>query len=97
MATEKGESVSDEENSAENKEQDPSLDFFSEEFDPLKALRTPGVVPPVINATTYDNISKYERVRIYNANIQQVSVAGTSKSVPTETIERRWLPHQCKF
>jgi small nuclear ribonucleoprotein (snRNP)-like protein len=36
---------------------DPALDFFSEQFDPLKALSTPSVVPP-LNVRPFDNLSK---------------------------------------
>ncbi len=40
----------------------PSLDFRSVFFNPLRALYTPGLQPPVPNAAPMDNISKFRRL-----------------------------------
>lgn len=37
---------------------DPELDFLSEHFDPLKALRTPGVTPPIAKAKPRDYVAQ---------------------------------------
>jgi len=36
----------------------PELDFMSEHFDPLKALRTPGVTPPIPKAKPRDYVAQ---------------------------------------
>ncbi|KAK5650961.1 hypothetical protein RI129_001990 [Pyrocoelia pectoralis] len=76
-----------------SKDYDPTLDFFSEHFDPLKALITPGVKPPIIDAKAYDNTSQFYQFYL-NPN-KQIVKAGSSKSQEKQNeIERRWLPHQ---
>lgn len=40
------------------KPSDPTLNFLSPEFDALKALNTPGLLPPVKNAPLKDNVSQ---------------------------------------
>lgn len=74
---------------------DPELDFFSDKFDPLKALNTPGLKPPVANAGLYDNLSKYESEVMKN-----ITVARKKEKVATATepeFERKFLAHQCKY
>ncbi|KAF5272903.1 hypothetical protein FQA39_LY07669 [Lamprigera yunnana] len=81
---------------AENpdKKYDPTLDFYSDKFNPLKALVTPGVTPPIVNAKTHDNLSKYEQA-YKDPKRQEVINAGSSKTQElVEVPERRWLPHQ---
>lgn len=76
-------------------EYDPRLDFYSEHFDPLLALKTPGILPPHVDAKEYDNLHAYE-----NAWKKQ-GTSGQNKTVEiTETgevPERKWLPHQRKL
>ncbi|KAB0802092.1 hypothetical protein PPYR_04278 [Photinus pyralis] len=75
------------------KDYDPSLDFFSEKFDPLKAILTPGVSPPIVDAKVYDNTSQFYQFYL-NPN-KQIVKAGSSKSQERHTEpERKWLPHQ---
>lgn len=96
MAMDESKTVSVTSNIQQAEDYDPSLDFSSELFDPLKALRTPGLIPPISDAKPYDNIAKYKTV--YSDKSQTITVkAGTSKSEPTETYQRKWLPHQRKF
>lgn len=96
MATDSSGDRKSDEKSTEKSTYDPTLDFFSEKFDPLKALRTPGIVPPDINAKTYDNLAKYECAYL-QPNNQQVNRAGNSKIKVQEDSKRRWLPHQCEY
>lgn len=86
-------SVSAEKESNKSKEYDPKLDFFSKEFDPLKVLCTPGVLPPIINAKAYDNLAKYTSVKI---NLRP-EIPKQTETAGSSTVERRWLPHQRKF
>lgn len=80
---------------SKQKEYDPRLDFFSDRFDPLLALNTPGVVPPVSDVTEHDNLSKYETAWYKQTDSGQTKSA---KNVERgEVFERKWLPHQCKF
>lgn len=89
--------------SSKQSDYDPRLDFFSDRFDPVLALNTPGVEPPRIDAKTHDNLSAYERA--WNKQQQQQpktsqSAAETKKVKSNEgggVFERKWLPHQCKF
>ncbi|KAF5300130.1 hypothetical protein FQR65_LT09221 [Abscondita terminalis] len=91
MANEGGDNLR---NDDKNKQYDPTLDFYSEHFDPLKALNTPGVTPPIIDAKVYDNLSKYEQA-YKNPSRQEVINAGSSKQQDVQTVpQRRWLPHQ---
>ncbi|CAH1373356.1 hypothetical protein MTP99_014763 [Tenebrio molitor] len=90
MASDETSNVSDVEKVAENKDYNPKLDFFSEQFDPLLALRTPNIVVPVINAKTYDNIYKYKSM-VEGKPEQKKKPARPPEEAP---IERRWLPHQ---
>jgi hypothetical protein len=92
MASDETSNVSDVEKVAENKDYNPKLDFFSEQFDPLLALRTPNIVVPVINAKTYDNIYKYKSM-VEGKPEQKKKPVRPPEEAP---IERRWLPHQCK-
>lgn len=72
---------------------DPSLDFCSEHFNPLKALYAPNVIVPVPNARTYDNLAKYESVRRGIAVGKKVK----EQTAPSSNFERKFLPHQSKF
>lgn len=87
--------VKSEGESSKQKDYDPRLDFYSEHFDPLLALRTPGVVPPQANAKEHDNLNAYDSV--WNKQVR----SGQKKIVKTvesgAVIERKWLPHQCKL
>ena len=38
------------------------LNFFASDFDPLLALTTPGVTPPIINARPLDNLHAWRRL-----------------------------------
>lgn len=80
------------EEKSEEAHYDPRLDFFSDHFDPLLALTTPGIVPPVANANEHDNLQAYENVWVKG------TVAVPKKTVESAAVgERRWLPHQCKL
>lgn len=96
MAHAAGESVGDDVNKDDSPDYDAKLDFFSAEFDPLKALQAEGLNIPVTGAKIYDNISQYESKCILGRNTQRKpeQKAGTSKEA---TIERRFEPHQCKL
>ncbi|XP_022920616.2 U7 snRNA-associated Sm-like protein LSm11 [Onthophagus taurus] len=80
---------------------DASLDFFSEKFDPLKALNTPGLKPPIPGAKIYDNVAKYESVvckQIKTADrkkCKQTGDQGDKNVIAGNGLnERKWLPHQ---
>lgn len=73
---------------------DPELDFFSENFNPLKALRAANLKVPV-KARAYDNLSKYDSV--HNKGLPLVSERKDKKDVEPEVVERRWLEHQREF
>lgn len=79
---------------------DARLDFFSDGFDPLLALKTSGVVPPQANAREHDNLQAYENAwseeTISRARSREEK---TVKEVVNTAVvnERRWLQHQCKF
>lgn len=93
MADSQSTSVKSEDKSRAQREYDPRLDFFSEHFDPLLALITPGVVPPVPNAKVYDNLCKYESIRGAAASSRRQVAPKTNER---EGTKRNWLPHQCK-
>lgn len=86
---------------SKQREYDARLDFFSDRFDPLLALNTPGVEPPRTDAKVHDNLCAYEHA--WNKQKQTTeSARETTKRVKTiegggQTFERKWLPHQCKF
>lgn len=73
---------------------DPELDFCSDKFDPLKALNTPGLKPPVQNAGAYDNLSKYETAstgkRTHAPKVKE-------NAAPSTEFKRNFLPHQSKL
>ncbi|RZC38091.1 U7 snRNA-associated Sm-like protein LSm11 [Asbolus verrucosus] len=91
MAAEETSDVRDDKKSPENQEYNPKLDFFSEHFDPLLALKTPNVVVPVPNAKTYDNIHIYKSAQEVRPQREPKKKAQVAQDAP---IERRWLPHQ---
>lgn len=93
MAEEK-ESV---ENTAENAVYDPELDFFSASFNPIKALSTPGLEPPIKSAKTLDNIAKYETAYLKPTIVQKKKDQGASTSASNAPIARKFLPHQCEL
>lgn len=72
---------------------DPTLDFYSEQFDPLKALHTANIKIPVPDSHVYDNIAKYESVQ-RGVSTEQKN-AGKA-AVPVLKFERKFLPHQSK-
>lgn len=83
---------------------DSRLDFLSDKFDPLFALNTPGLKPPIANAKTYDNVAKYTSVYNNQAAKPKAAIKPGSEPVGKEDAatgssraERRWLPHQCEF
>lgn len=94
MADENRPSVSSGVKTVETSVYDPELDFFSDKFDPLKALMTPGVKVPVPEAGTYDNVSKYESA------VHGVAAHGTKQTKALQAraegtmSERNFLPHQ---
>ncbi|KAJ3665601.1 hypothetical protein Zmor_001092 [Zophobas morio] len=91
MASDGMSNVGNEEEPNDNDKYNPKLDFFSEEFDPLLALKTPNLVVPVSNATTHDNLQKFKSVVEGKRQENTSKVAEISTEV---SIERRWLPHQ---
>ncbi|XP_044259535.1 U7 snRNA-associated Sm-like protein LSm11 [Tribolium madens] len=92
MASKETSNVSEEEKSEKNTNYNPKLDFFSEQFDPLLALRTPNVAIPIPEAKTYDNIHIFKSVL---EGKPQAPAKSKKTEVPqTAPIERRWLPHQ---
>ena len=93
MASDGMSNVGNEEEPNDNDKYNPKLDFFSEEFDPLLALKTPNLVVPVSNATTHDNLQKFKSVVEGKRQENTSKVAEISTEV---SIERRWVPHQCK-
>ncbi|KRT82194.1 hypothetical protein AMK59_3203, partial [Oryctes borbonicus] len=79
----------------ENTVYDPALDFFSDKFDPLKALNTPGLQPPVVAARTFDNLSLYEsKQKSADSNGGKTKRQEKAKETEPAMPERRWLPHQ---
>ncbi|GJQ74592.1 hypothetical protein Trydic_g21452 [Trypoxylus dichotomus] len=82
----------------ENTVYDPTLDFFSDKFDPLKALSTPGLRPPVLGARAFDNLSVYEsahKQKSADSDGGKTKQQGTAKQAAAAVpFERRWLPHQ---
>lgn len=98
MADSDAASVKQAHETREKKEYDPRLDFFSNHFDPLLVLTTPGVLPPQVNAPVYDNLDKYQSVQqSQGSSSKQQRVASASAPREPETFERNWLPHQCKY
>lgn len=98
MADSDAASVKQVQKSREQKDYDPRLDFFSDRFDPLLALTTPGVVPPDTTAPVYDNLDKYQSVqKSQGSSSKQQRVAPASTSSGIQKFERNWLPHQCKY
>ncbi|XP_018320810.1 U7 snRNA-associated Sm-like protein LSm11 [Agrilus planipennis] len=94
MAADRGHSRSDEKQMGQDVNYDPNLDFYSDQFDPLKALHTSNIVPPVPDAKTYDNIFAYKRA--YSAEKDQrprKHVTAESEAGKSE-FKRNWLPHQ---
>lgn len=75
---------------------DPELDFFSEHFNPLKALSIPGLVPPVPDAYTHDNLAMYES-KSKRKETGDKCDKKILKETKGETFERKWLPHQRKL
>ncbi|CAH1982722.1 unnamed protein product [Acanthoscelides obtectus] len=72
---------------------DTRLDFHSENFDPVLALRVSGVSVPVTAAPKYDNLGKYKTAVDREAKGEP---AAPKKKDPVSTgeFQRRWLPHQ---
>lgn len=82
---------------------DSALDFYSDKFDPLKALYTPDLKPPVVDARLYDNLSLYESARKQTSadadggKTKSQQKSKQSKQSDEAPFERNWLPHQCKL
>ncbi|XP_019872069.1 U7 snRNA-associated Sm-like protein LSm11 [Aethina tumida] len=81
----------------------PRLDFFSDKFDPLLALKTAGLKPPVPKAKCHDNMSKLKLPDLLSERKQNTAVvgkkrddaaAGTSKTTASGESVRRFEPHQ---
>lgn len=79
---------------AEKSDYNPKLDFFSEQFDPLLALRTPGVTVPVNDAKIYDNIHQYKSAHEEKPVRKEKKITQIPEGA---VVERRWLPHQSKL
>ncbi|XP_008200791.1 U7 snRNA-associated Sm-like protein LSm11 [Tribolium castaneum] len=92
MASEETSNVSERGKTEKNKNYNPKLDFFSEQFDPLLALRTPNVTIPVPNAKTHDNIHRFKSV--LEGKTQAPVKSKKTEEPQTAPVERRWLPHQ---
>lgn len=80
---------------------DPRLDFFSDTFDALVALKTLGVRAPVADAKSHDNLQMYQSA--WSGRAAQVrkkareGKEGEGGKEEGRTVVRRWLPHQCKW
>lgn len=96
MASSDAGSVKSGRNSTKKEDYDPRLDFFSEHFDPLLALTTPGVVPPVPGAKVFDNLARYESNQNKPQGAQNVAPKLKPSTSAGTSYDRRWLPHQCK-
>lgn len=80
----------------ENREgYDPELDFFSSNFDPLKALETEGIQAPIPDAKMYDNIAKYESV--YSCKISVKKKVVETPVPGCSDVLQRFQEHQRKF
>lgn len=75
-------------------ETDPRLDFYSEKFDPLIALRVSLVKVPDETAKVYDNLSSYNAAIEEQQNPKEKK---EKKEVDKIEIIRRWLPEQSRF
>ena len=75
---------------------DPTLDFFSDQFDPFKALSTPGLRPPVPRTQVYDNLAMYESVQKRKSEPTTSAGDKRKKEKVVTSIVRKWLPHQCE-
>lgn len=96
MASSDVRSVKSERNTTKKEGYDPRLDFFSEHFDPLLALTTPGVLPPVPNARVFDNLAKYESNQNKPKETQNVAPKLKPSTSAGTSYDRGWLPHQRK-
>lgn len=79
---------------ADDTESDPKLDFYSEKFDPLIALRVSTVKVPDETAKVFDNLSSYNAA---NEREQNPKAKKEKKEVDNVEIIRRWLPEQSRF
>lgn len=75
-------------------ETDPRLDFYSEKFDPILALRVSTVKVPDETAKTYDNLSSYNAAIEEQRNPRPKK---EKKEINKIEIIRRWLPEQSRF
>ncbi|CAH1118753.1 unnamed protein product [Phaedon cochleariae] len=74
---------------------DPRLDFFSDKFDPLLALRAPGVEVLDSTAKVFDNLSAYEVHKDDEQNPNAKTGRKQPKKAAEETvIQRKWKEHQ---
>lgn len=76
---------------------DPELDFSSDKFNPLKALSTPGLRPPISGAITHDNLAKFESVVLKGNSGEKSKKKKCVSELKEANYERKWLPHQCKY
>lgn len=81
--------------SSENLKGDPRLDFYSETFDPILALRVSTLKVPDESAKKYDNLA------LYNAAIEEQKNPRRKREKKEEIskieIIRRWLPEQSRW
>lgn len=83
---------------------DPELDFYSDTFNPLKALKSVEVRLPAPEARPFDNLAKYESVylkeragneRIQNRQLKDAKDKDEEEAGPSNMYPgRRFLPHQ---
>lgn len=83
------------------------LDFYSEKFDPLLALKCKSARPPVPGAKTFDNLAMFnsylKRMQQGGATANQPQrdvfkkpKPGSSKEQQVDQFQRRFQPHQSK-
>lgn len=74
-------------------EYDAALDFYSDKFNPLKALMSDKVVVPVSDAPVLDNIGKYDS---YMKGLNK-DVPKKGPKLPEPVFQRRFEEHQSKI
>lgn len=85
------------ENNSEKEEYNSKLDFFSDEFDPLLALNTPGTSAPIPDAKRYDNLAAFKSAMDREQNPEKFQKRKQMVAEALTPVVRRWLPHQSKF
>lgn len=79
--------------SVENEIQNSQLDFYSDKFDPLLALRDSTLKVPDEKAKVYDNLAIYKSAMEDLKNPRQKK---EKKTISHTEIIRRWLPEQSR-